>query len=156
MFLEQVVINSKGTQGYSLPDIINDTDDAQTLVDIIDGDPELFKMAYAADPGYHKFKAADIWKRIMKYPQGLAIIDKYPDVIHFRISSSRARGAGFEEEAYPPQRENDPKSTRPIDAFDKRANASSSEIGSFYDFFTSHKMRPTEVSGGSPAQRPPR
>lgn len=150
-FLEQVVTNAKGTQGYSLPDVITDTDDVQTLIDIIDGDSELFKMVYAVDPGYNKFKAVDIWKKIINTPQGQSIVDKYPDVVRFRISSSRVRGAGFEEGSYPQQNKSDSSSTRPIDVYDKKANGSSGDIGSFYDFFTSNKLRSSEVSGGAPA-----
>lgn len=154
LFLEKVVKNSKQTQGYALPDGITDTDDQQALVDIIENDPELFKMAYAVDPGYNNVKAIDIWNKIAENPAGKAIIDKYQDILHYRISSARARGAGMEEGAYDQQDPNDPETTRSIDLYDKKANAASTDIGSFYDFFTSNKHRPNEGSGGSAKDSP--
>jgi hypothetical protein len=154
LFIEQVVLNAKQNQGYALPDIIKDTNDVQALVNIIEKDPELFKMVYAADPGYNKISAADIWKKISADPEGYAIAKKYQDALNYRISSARARGPGMEEGAYEPQKPGQPESTRPIDAYDKRANMSGRDIGSFYDFFTSNRLRSNEVSGGSPGSSP--
>jgi hypothetical protein len=154
LFLEKVISNSKQTQGYALPNGITDTNDQQALVDIIENDPELFKMAYAVDPGYNKVKAIDIWNKIAQNPDGKAIIDKYQDILHYRISSARTRGDGMQEGAYDPVDPNDPETTRPIDLYDQKANTASTDIGSFYDFFTSIKHRPNEVSGGSTKDRP--
>lgn len=153
LFIEQVLLNARQTQGYSLPDVMDSTD-AQTLIDVIEKNPELFKMVYGVDPGYNKVSAMDIWKKIAADPTGKALVDKYKDVIGYRISSARARGEGMEEGAYEPQKPNDPNSTRPIDAYDKRANMSGRDIGSFYDFFTSNRLRSNEVSGGSPGSGP--
>lgn len=153
LFIEQVLLNAKQTQGYSLPDIM-DSSDAQSLIDVIENDPELFKMVYAVDPGYHKVRAMDIWNKIAADPTGKAIIDKYKDAIGYRISSARARGEGMEEGAYEQQNPDDPKSTRSIDVYDKKANISGRDIGSFYDFFTSNRHRSNEVSGGSPGSGP--
>lgn len=153
LFIEQVLLNAKQTQGYSLPDVM-DTADAQSLIDVIENDPELFKMVYAVDPGYNKVSAMDIWNKIAADPTGKALVDKYKDAIGYRISSARARGEGMEEGAYQQQKPDDPKTTRSIDVYDKKANISGRDIGSFYDFFTSNRHRSNEVSGGSPGSGP--
>lgn len=153
LFIEQVLLNAKQTQGYSLPDVM-DTTDAQSLIDVIENDPELFKMVYGVDPGYNKVNAMDIWNKIAADPKGKDLVAKYKDAVGYRISSARARGEGMEEGAYQQQKPDDPKSTRSIDVYDKKANISGRDIGSFYDFFTSNRHRSNEVSGGSPGSGP--
>lgn len=150
LFIERVVTSQN--MGYSIPDAIEDTKDIQALVDIIANDIELSKMVYAVDSGYSDAKAADIWKRIAATPEGLALAKKYGS--GYRISSARERGAGMEENAYPQQDPTKPETTRPIDVYDKKANTASTEIESFYKFFTSGESRPNEVSGGSPGSGP--
>lgn len=155
LFIEKVIKNKSQTQGYVLPNVIEDEKDLQTLVDIIENDPDLFKMVYAVDPGFTNAKAIDIWNKINKNPAGKAIVDKYEDILQFRISSARTRGAGMEEDAYPQQDPANPESTRPIDLYDKKANMASADIGSFYEFFTTLKHRSNEASGGSTKDAPP-
>lgn len=152
LFIEKVVTSE--TMGYSIPNVIEDTKDIQALIDIIENDKDLFKMVYAVDSGYSDAKAADIWKRIAATPEGAALAKKYGS--GYRISSSRRRGAGMEENAYPQQDPTKPETTRPIDVYDKKANSASTEIESFYKFFTSGESRPNEVSGGSPGSSPPK
>ena len=152
LFIERVVINQN--MGYSIPDVIKDTKDIQALVDIIANDGELSKMVYAVDPGYNDYKAADIWEKIAATPEGAALAGKYGSAVGYRISSSRAQGAGMEQGAYPQQDPAKPETTRPIDVYDKKANTASTEIESFYKFFTSGESRPNEVSGGSPGSSP--
>ena len=149
-FIEQVVMSANQKQGYSLPDIIEDTKDVQDLVDIIENDPELFQMVYGVDPQFTHAKAADIWNKITTYPKGRAIADKYRNALNFRISSARASGGGFDR-VLKPEKEGDPD-TRPIDAYDKKANYALNngrEIPSFYEYFTSQ-----EQSAGPQFQSP--
>ena len=156
LFIERVVLSTNRNLGYSLPNIIEDTNDIQTLIDVIQNDEVLSKMVYAVDHGYNKSKAADIWKRIEMDPNGKIIADKYKNAHNFRISSAMASGDGVRkgEGAYEQQDPANPRSTRPIDYFDKKANTTSGEMESFYDFFTSSKNRPNEVSGGAPKDKP--
>jgi hypothetical protein len=148
--------------GYSLPDIIDNTDDIRELINTIEADKELNTWTQGDDirlPGSSDKKAKDIWAKLEKTPIGQKIIASHPDVKRYRISSTSTGGSGFAPDSYPPQREGDPDSTREIDAYDKWGNEKGQHLQnlgmpSFKEYITTNKWRNNEVSGGSSKETP--
>jgi len=161
-FFEQVVTGGSQKQGYSLPDLIDNSRDVQDLINTIESDPELaagVRMDDVQHQGSSQLNAGAIWKKLEKTPVGERLSKAYPLIKNYRISSVSTSSSAFKPGSYDPQIEGKPNTTREIDAYDKWGNSEGLKLRgqnmpSFREYMYTDKWRTDEISGGGAKQTP--
>jgi hypothetical protein len=89
VLVEKVSSNKKGNIFYSLPDVIENASDVRSLIDVIDNNNELKLMAIGdiSDEMYEHADATDMWDILDKTAIGVKLLNLYPKIRNYRISS---------------------------------------------------------------------